>query len=128
VTDAQGKPVREWLRDAYRYTPESGWKRIADLPRVAVAAPTPAPRVGNQLLVIGGDDGAQVSVAPTEHKGFPRDILAYDSKADVWTRAGEVPFSLVTTTLAEWRGRIVIPGGEQKPGVRSPAVWAADLK
>ena len=127
VTDAAGKTVREWLRDAYRFTPGAGWKRLADLPRVAVAAPTPAPSIGGKLLVIGGDDGVQASVAPTAHKGFPRDVLAYDPKADAWTRAGEVPFSLVTTTLAEWRGKIVIPGGEQKPGVRSPAVWAAEI-
>ena len=128
IADAQGKVTREWLRDAYRYTPSAGWKRLRDLPRVAVAAPSPAPSVGGKLLVIGGDDGVQASVPPTEHKGFPRGVLAYDPKTEAWTSAGEVPFSLVTTTLAEWRGRIVIPGGEQRPGVRSPAVWAAEVK
>ncbi|MSU24873.1 MAG: galactose oxidase [Opitutus sp.] len=128
VADAQGKVTREWLRDAYRYTPGAGWKPVADLPRVAVAAPSPAPSVGGKLLVIGGDDGGQASVAPTEHKGFPRDVLAYDPVANAWSRAGEVPFSLVTTTLALWREKIVIPGGEQRPGVRSPAVWAAEMK
>jgi len=128
AADAQGKPVREWLRDAYRYTPGGGWKRLADLPRVAVAAPSPAPMVGGKLFVIGGDDGAQASVAPTGHKGFPRDVLGYNPVTNEWTRAEEVPFSLVTTTLAEWQGKIVIPGGEQKPGVRSPAVWAAESK
>lgn len=127
VTGADGKPAREWLRDAYRYSPGKGWTRIADLPRVSVATPTPAPLVAGKLLVIGGDDGAQVSVAPTAHQGFPRDVLAYDPAADLWTRSGEVPFSLVTTTLAVWRGQIVIAGGEQRPGVRSPAVWAATL-
>ena len=84
--------------------------------------------VAGKLIVIGGDDGAQVSVAPTAHRGFPRDILAYNPTTNEWTRAGEVPFSLVTTTLAEWAGKIVIPGGEQKPGVRSTAVWAAEIK
>lgn len=128
ITDAAGKTTREWLRDAYRYTPGAGWKRIADLPRVSVAAPSPAPDVGGKLFVIGGDDGAQASVAPTVHKGFPRDVLAYDPVVDAWTHAGEVPFSLVTTTPAEWRGKIVIPGGEQRPGVRSSAVWAAEIK
>ncbi|MFA6563939.1 MAG: galactose oxidase [Verrucomicrobiia bacterium] len=114
-----GKPVREWLRDAYRYTPGAGWKRIADLPRVSVAAPSPA----LNLLVIGGDDGAQVNTLPTAHKGFPRDVLAYDSKADTWRVVGEVPFSLVTTAAVEWNGCTVIPGGEARPGVRSPEVW-----
>ena len=128
VAGTDGKPAREWLRDAYRFSPGQGWKRLADLPRVAVAAPSPAPLVNGKLLVIGGDDGAQAALAPTAHKGFPRDVLAFDPKADAWTRAGDVPFSLVTTTLAEWRGQIIVPGGEQRPGVRSPAVWAATSK
>jgi N-acetylneuraminic acid mutarotase len=114
-----GKPVREWLRDAYRYSAGSGWKRITDLPRVSVAAPSPA----FNLLVLGGDDGAQVNTPPTAHKGFPRDVLAYDAKADTWCVGSEVPFSLVTTTVVEWNGHIVIPGGEARPGVRSPEVW-----
>lgn len=122
--DAQGKTVREWLRDAWRFAPHEGWKRLADLPRVAVAAPTPAPLRGDRLLVIGGDDGTQVAVAPTAHQGFPRDVLAYAPAHDTWSRTGEVPFSIVTTTSTTWRGEIVIPSGEQRPGVRTPAVWA----
>jgi N-acetylneuraminic acid mutarotase len=128
VADGQGKTAREWLRDAYRYHPADGWKRLADLPRVAVAAPSPALLRDGRLLVIGGDDGAQVAVAPTAHTGFPRDGLAYDPVSNSWSRAGEVPFSLVTTTLTVWRDQVVIPGGEATPGVRSPRVWAADLK
>ncbi len=120
---ADGKPVREWLQDAYRYTPGQGWKRITDLPRVSVAAPSPAPVVNGTLLVLGGDTGTQVNTSPTEHKGFPRDVLAYDAKSDAWRVAGEVPFSLVTTTAVEWNGCIVVPGGEARPGVRSPEVW-----
>ncbi len=127
LADASGKTSREWLRDAYRYTPATGWKRIADLPRVAVAAPSPAPVVNDRLLVFGGDDGSQVALAPTAHQGFPRDTLAYRPSDDTWSNAGEVPFSLVTTTLTTWRGQIVVPGGEARPGVRSPRVWSAEL-
>lgn len=127
VADGPGKTAREWLRDAYRYTPAAGWKRIADLPRVAVAAPSPAPSVDGRLLVIGGDDGSQVGLAPTAHRGFPRDTLAYRPADDTWSRAADVPFSLVTTTLTVWRGQVVVPGGEARPGVRSPRVWSAPV-
>ncbi len=41
----EGLPERRMLRDAYRYHPERGWTRLADLPRAAVAAPSPAPLV-----------------------------------------------------------------------------------
>ena len=120
------KPERVWLRDAYRYTPDKGWKQITDLPRVAVAAPSPAPSFGkSQLLVLGGDDGEQAALPPQTHKGFPRDMLAYDTTNNSWSVIGELPFSLVTTPTVSWRERIVIPGGEMRPGVRSKEVWSA---
>jgi len=118
------KAAREWLRDAWRYTPGAGWLQVASLPRVSVAAPSPAPVRAGRLLVIGGDDGANVNFEPkAKHPGFPRDILTYDPVRDGWTREGEVPFSLVTTPAVEWLGRLVIPGGEDRPGKRSPEVW-----
>ena len=45
-----GKPVREYLRDAYRYTAGEGWKRLADLPRAAARRRFACP-IGN--LTIG---------------------------------------------------------------------------
>jgi N-acetylneuraminic acid mutarotase len=115
------------LRDAYRFTPGEGWRKLADLPRVALAAPTPAPHLGeNHLLLLGGEDGAQAHLPLQEHRGFRRDVLAYDLTADHWAPRGEVPFSLVTSPLVEWRERIVVPGGEARPGIRSVEVWAAD--
>src|SRR5262245_42496650 len=125
LADAAGKVQREWLRDAWRYTARGGWKRLADLPRPAVAAPTPAPFVAGRLVVLGGDDGAQVGVAPAEHRGFSREVLAYDPAADVWSSFNGLPFSHVTTPAVSWGNKIVVPGGEIRPGVRSPEIWAA---
>jgi solute:Na+ symporter, SSS family len=122
-----GKPLREWLRDAYRFTPGKGWRRLADLPRPVVAAPSPALALGpSHLLVLGGDDGAQLLTPPTTHPGFPRDVLAYHTITDTWAKVGTVPFSLVTTSVIPWSGRYVIPGGEERPGVRSTGVWSAE--
>lgn len=143
-----GKPEREWLNDAWSYTPPSrsgerqladsegrltssstGWKKLPDMPRVAVAAPNPAPVVDGKILVIGGDDGANVNFEPkSKHPGFPRDVLAFDLKSQSWSKAGEVPFSLVTTNAVLWNDQIVIPGGEARPGVRSPQVWSGTTK
>jgi N-acetylneuraminic acid mutarotase len=124
-----GKPARKMLRDAYRFTPGRGWRRLADLPRVALAAPTPAPAVGaTQLLVLGGEDGAQAHLPLQEHRGFPRGVLAYDVTTDTWSKSGEVPFSLVTTPVVLWHERVVVPGGESRPGFRSVEVWAADAR
>ena len=109
IVGTDGETSRERLRDACRYTPGKGWKRLADLPRAAVAAPSPAPDAGGKFPVFGGDDGALAASAPTAHTGFPRDVLAYDPKADAWTRTGAVPFSPVITTLARRQGKTVIP-------------------
>ena len=39
-----GKPLREYLHDAWRYTPAQGWKRLADLPRRPRRPPRPLRR------------------------------------------------------------------------------------
>ena len=123
--DADGKAAREWLRDAWKFSPGSGWKRLTDPPRVAVAAPSPLPVMGSNLLIIGGDDGAMANFEPKDkHPGFPRSVLSYDTATNTWKKEGEVPFSLVTTNAVLWNERIVIPGGEARPGVRSAAVWS----
>ncbi len=122
---ADGKPVREYLRDAYRFTPGKGWTRLADMPRAAVAAPSPALKAGgSRLLIVSGDDGTKVDFQPVrEHPGFPRDVLAYDVARDEWSSAGEVPFSRGTVPVVRWLGRDVIPNGEVRPRLRTPEVW-----
>ena len=125
LKDKDGKAKREWLIDAWSYKPNQGWLKLANLPRACVAAPTPAAYIDNHILIMGGDDGSQVNIDPTKHKGFRRDILAYDPSTDKWSTRGYLPFSLVTTPLTYWDGKIIIAGGEQRPGVRSPTVWSA---
>jgi N-acetylneuraminate epimerase len=125
---ADGKPVREYLRDTYRFTPSRGWERLPDLPRPAVAAPSPAPSQGGRVYVITGDDGANVTFQPVEkHPGFPRDTVVFDTRANSWSTLPETPHSRATVPVVEWRGRFVIPNGEVRPRVRTPEVWALSL-
>ena len=123
--DAAGKPARTYLRDAYRWAPGAGWSRLPDLPAAAVAAPTPAPvDAGGRLLVLGGDDGSLVSFAPLDrHPGFPGAIHAYDPRSNAWSDAGKMPKAHVTVPLVRWGEAWIMPSGEVRPGVRSPAVW-----
>ncbi|EDY18856.1 Kelch repeat-containing protein [Chthoniobacter flavus Ellin428] len=128
AADADGKPVREYLRDAYRYTSEQGWKRLSDLPRAAVAAPSPVPTIGTKLLVITGDDGLNVTFQPVEkHPGFPRNALSYDSSTDTWTVLDTVPISRATVPTVLWHDRVVFLNGEARPRVRTPEVWSLRL-
>ncbi|MDR1010940.1 MAG: sodium/solute symporter [Opitutaceae bacterium] len=120
---------RVWLTDAWSYHPEFGWKQLADLPHPVVAPPSPAMPVGQtHLFLLGGDDGAQIGITdPGKHMGFPRAMLAYHTITNTWTNMGDVPFSLVTTTLVPWDGGFVVTGGERMPGIRSTEVWQATV-
>jgi N-acetylneuraminate epimerase len=121
-----GKPRRSYLKDAYRFTPAKGWARIADLPRPAVAAPSPALLLAQELLVVSGDDGENVDFRPPEkHPGFPRTVLAYDLKNDIWRTQPGVPFSRVTVPVVRWNSGFVFPNGEIRPRERTPQVWYA---
>jgi solute:Na+ symporter, SSS family len=119
-----GRPVRQYLKDAYRYTPGRGWRRVADLPHSVAAAPTPAIPVGNShLLVIGGDDGSNVGFQPLEqHPGFRHDVVSYHAITDTWIISEEHPAPHVTTVVVPWNNGYVVPSGEVRPGVRSPDV------
>ena len=120
-----GSPKRTYLKDAYRYQPNKGWSRLADLPHPVAAAPTPAAAFGKtQILIFGGDDGSKAGFQPVQaHPGFSRRVLAFHTDSNQWTEAGEGEAAHVTTTMTAWRGGFVIPSGEVRPGVRSPAVW-----
>jgi N-acetylneuraminic acid mutarotase len=127
--------TRRFLRDAYAFDPQTHtWTVLAAPPVPIVAAAGPAiPVGGGRLAFLPGDDGAlfeQRAELAGRHPGFPRAILLYDTSADAWHAAGEIPGAVagtatatpVTTPAVAWRGRTVIPSGETQPGVRTPAV------
>lgn len=125
-----GKAVRSYLRDAYRFTPGRGWQRLADLPRPAVAAPTPAMLdAKGRVTIWGGDAGTHLGFEPpAAHPGFAKTALAYDPATDAWSESEGSPAGPVTTVAVTWRDRLIIPTGEVRPGVRTPAVWSTDTQ
>jgi N-acetylneuraminic acid mutarotase len=122
--DGKGGVTRTYLADAWRFSLEEGWKRLADLPRPLVAAPTPAAVHGNGIYLFGGDDGSKVGFTPVqEHPGFNRQVLRFDVMSGRWEDAGKLPAAPVTVPLVYWNKGWVMPGGEIRPGVRTPQVW-----
>lgn len=141
---AFSKGERSYLRDAYRYHPDSGWKACATMPAATVAAPSPSATDANGTLTIfGGDSGADAANAGTlreNHPGFPDSIYAYDPQQDIWALKGHILternpdaatnpngslWAPVTTPLVHWNGLLVMPGGEVRPGTRTPRVRTA---
>jgi N-acetylneuraminic acid mutarotase len=122
--DAAGKPVRTYLREAWKFA-DGKWTRLADLPRAAVAAASPAPVRGHSLFVVSGDDGLQAGLpSPAAHAGFTNEILRYDLDRDTWSPAGQLDLPApVTLPTAPWQDGFVFFNGEVKPGVRTPEVF-----
>jgi N-acetylneuraminic acid mutarotase len=134
---------RQYLKDAYKYSPAEGWEKIADLPNSVAAAPTPAYAAAASLLVFGGDDGKIAPEAASlkeNHPGFSEQVLSYNPVANTWKIAGKIftakqhdavanpngsTWAPVTTTLTVWKGNIIIPGGEVRPATRTPNVLMA---
>ena len=145
VNPGDSLPTRTYLVDAFRFEPQAGWTKIADLPRAAAAAPSPAfAAPHDNLLVFGGDDGRlapQSATLKDRHPGFSTDIQAYNPVTDTWDVDGTLPidkqenpenepnastWAPVTTTSAVWNGQYVLPMGEVRPGVRTNRVLAVE--
>lgn len=88
----------------------------------------------NNALAVAGDSLKKELLAEKEallsgHPGFLREILAYHTLRKEWSVIGEAPEGLPATTVAFFWGEMaVIPGGEIRPGVRTPGVTAFKMK
>lgn len=62
------------------------------------------------------------------HPGFSGEVLQYNTLTDKWTVYDSIPFDTpVTTTAVRWENDVIIPGGEIRAGVRSPALLKGRL-
>ncbi|WP_295121167.1 galactose oxidase [uncultured Chitinophaga sp.] len=138
---------RGYLKDAWRYSKTEGWRACAEMPHATVAAPSCAyPLNKHTLVILGGDtgdDADSAAVLRERHPGFSKAILAYDAGNDTWQITGDVYtrreadavthpnnsiWAPVTTTSAYWNGCLVLPGGEVRPGTRTPNVITVKFK
>lgn len=135
---------RHYLTDAYAYSPAEGWQILPHLPQPVVAAPSPAYTAADgKLLIFGGDDGVlapKASELKEQHPGFSDAILYFNTKEARWHAGAKIGtrkeadavanpnnsvWAPVTTTLVQWQGKIILPGGEVRPATRTPRVLVA---
>jgi cyclically-permuted mutarotase family protein len=132
---------------------KNSWKQLSDISdgkkTTNISAATAVAFGETCILLIGGDKGnifhqietynMNITDAKTaeekerlqtekiqllnNHPGFSKDVLAYNTIDDCWTKIGELPgFGPVTTTAVKWNGDIFIPSGEIKPGRRTDEI------
>lgn len=71
---------------------------------------------------------AQKIESLTNHPGFNTEIYSFDTQTGRLMKVGEIPtLSQVTTTAFWWNGKVIIPGGEIRPGVRTPKISKVDI-
>lgn len=122
---AEGKPQLTYLLDAYRYHPDSGWERLAEMPHSALAAPSPAPVSpdGKRIFLLGGVDNRLVGKQPRDTR-VPDGILIFDVTTGNWHESAERwPDPVVTTPAVRTGDHWVFVSGEIMAGVRTPHVW-----
>jgi len=134
-------------------TSKCTWKRLDDITnggnKMNLSAAAGIPFGDHHILILGGDNGvvfhqietylSKIALANTpaekerltseknklntNHKGFYKGVLLYNTYTNRWTKVGELPFAAqVTTTATLWGDTVVLSNGEVKPGVRTPDV------
>ncbi len=125
-----GKGGGEYLKDAYRFDPSNEkWTRIADLPRPALLAPATAKGFAH-IFLFSGSDGHDVDrwQELKDNYHFPKDVLAYHTITDTWTKVGDMPFGVAAATVVDWQGGFLVPDGELRPSVRSKQMLLGKLR
>ena len=139
VLDKDGKPTTVPSLATYQFKPgkrdvrggfqDGEWKRVADLPRPVLAAPSPAQPTGqSHLLVFSGSDGSEWHGDLSEHPGFATEVLAYHTITDTWRKLASMPCGVVTAPTVKWGDTILIVSGELRPCVRNPDILVARLR
>ncbi len=143
-----GNPTFEMFTDGHRYDPATDtWQAIAPLPvlpdprpldgvddfaheRWPINAASAAPLGPTHIVVFSGSTGRYIldeqgRVRPPEVRpDFARRVLTYHTITDTWTELGRMPTGVVTTRAVVWNDLVVVPSGETRPGIRTPAVQA----
>lgn len=117
-----------YLKDAWRYSPETGWQKLPDLPHAAAAAASPAPADRGGIYLVGGVDGGGAAKSPQDFFLAPQRIQRYSVVGNSWEQVGNAPVGRVCVTTTKWQGSWILPSGERSAGVRSPEIWSLRIR
>ena len=124
LAGADGQPKINYLTDAFRYRPDTGWEKLPDLPWSVIAAPSPAPVTvaPDRLFIFGGVDGRQVGKVPRDRR-VPEDILYFDVARHAWLLWKEIwPEPVVSAPCVPVDRDWIFVSGETMAGHRTTAV------
>jgi N-acetylneuraminic acid mutarotase len=132
---------------------EGSWTELKSLP-YPISAGTAVPSGNDEIILLGGDraetftrvEQTLAAIAKADerkkallinqknqllsnHPGFSKAVLSYHPSTGICKEIGAIPFpSPVTTTALVYKEMIILPSGEIRAGVRTPAVLTATIK
>jgi SSS family solute:Na+ symporter len=125
-----GKGATGYFKDAFCYdTKKNKWKTLAALPRPALFSPFIA--LGQtHLLLFSGSDGhdADKAIDMKDDYHMVKDVLAYHTITNTWIKLDNIPIGVAGATAIRWKGKLMLVGGELRPGVRSNGIQVADIQ
>lgn len=120
----------EYLQDAFVFdTKRRQWKEIAPLPRPALYSPFIA--MGpTHVILFSGSDGhdADSAIQLQDNYHMVKDVLAYHTITNTWIQLQDMPAGIAGATALRWNNRLLLVGGELRPGVRTPQIQVATIQ
>lgn len=65
---------------------------------------------------------SELTIRLENHKGFSKNILAYNTITKTVVKIADLPYGVVTAPLVKWDDNVFIVSGEISPGVRTPSI------
>ncbi len=126
-----GKTSDKYLNEVWEYDPlktRNNWSKKQPLPRPLFVAAS-APIGLSQIWVFSGSDGHDIDkleILKSAYR-FPMQIYSYNTITNIWYEVGTMPQGLAATSVVQYDGRLIIPGGENTPGERTPLIYSGRL-
>lgn len=125
-----GKGTAGYLEDGFSYDPRRNkWKPMETLPRAAFYS-SALPLGQTHVLLFSGSDGhdADKAIELGDNYHMPNNVLAYHTITNTWTEFSNMPAGVAGAAAVRWNNRLLLVGGELRPGVRTGSIQAATLR
>lgn len=125
-----GKGKDIYLKDAFSYDPKRNkWKSIAALPRPALFSPS----IGmgqTHIVMFSGSDGhdADKAIDLKDQYHMVNDVMAYHTITNTWIKLDNIPTGVAGATAIRWNNKVMLVGGELRPGVRTSQIQIATIQ
>ncbi|MFD2888718.1 sodium:solute symporter family transporter [Chitinophaga cymbidii] len=125
-----GKGKDGYLKDAYEFDGRRNkWKTLEPLPRPALFSA--ATVLGQTHVVLfsgsdGHDAGKAIELKDNYH--MPANVLAYHTITNTWIQLNDMPSGVAGATAVRWHNKLLLAGGELRPGVRTSRIQVATLQ